>query len=301
MFRNLIIRDLKIAFFTSTNFLFTTSFFLLILILIPFIFGSEVGLLKIMFKGLIWIALVLSILLTLARIFNSDYDDGNLDIIIRSVSSLESIIHKIKPGVTEKQFASDLVIELLRNGSDSELPFSPIVASGFNAANPHHFPIDKEFEKGDLIIIDWGANYEGYFSDITRTFAIGNIDSRLQSAYSAVKNANLAARELAKSGVQAGLVDSAARNVIDEAGFGEYFTHRTGHGLGLEIHEEPYIKPDNDFVLESGMTFTIEPGIYIPNLGGIRIEDDVLVENNQPKVLSSAIKELDDIQQLMAS
>ena len=208
-------------------------------------------------------------------------------------SSLESIIHKIKPGVTEKQFASDLVIELLRNGSDSELPFSPIVASGVNAANPHHFPVDKEFEKGDLIIIDWGANYEGYFSDITRTFAIGNtVDSKLMSAYSAVKTANLAARDLAKSGVQAGLVDNAARNVIDEAGFGEYFTHRTGHGLGLEIHEEPYIKPDNDFILESGMTFTIEPGIYIPNLGGIRIEDDIYLEDDRALSLTTLTRDL---------
>ena len=207
--------------------------------------------------------------------------------------SLESILHKIKPGITEKQFASDLVIELLRNGSESELPFSPIVASGVNAANPHHFPVDKEFEKGDLIIIDWGANFEGYFSDITRTFAIGNtVDSKLMSAYSAVKNANLAARDLAKSGVQAGLVDSAARNVIDEAGFGEYFTHRTGHGLGLEIHEEPYIKPDNDFVLESGMTFTIEPGIYIPNLGGIRIEDDIYLKDDRALSLTTLTREL---------
>ena len=121
--------------------------------------------------------------------------------------SLENILGKIKPGMTEKEFASDLVIELLRNGSDSELPFSPIVASGVNAANPHHFPTDKPFEIGDLIIIDWGANYKGYFSDITRTFAIGNeIDSKLLSAYKAVKNANSSARNLAKSGVKAGLM-----------------------------------------------------------------------------------------------
>ena len=207
--------------------------------------------------------------------------------------SLETILDNIKPGLTEKEFASDLVIELLRNGSDSELPFSPIVASGINAANPHHFPTDKPFETGDLIIIDWGANYKGYFSDITRTFAIGSeIDSKLLSAYEAVKNANSSARNLAKSGVKAGLVDNAARKVIDNAGFGEYFTHRTGHGLGLEIHEEPYIKPDNDFVLESGMTFTIEPGIYIPNLGGIRIEDDVYLEDNKAVSLTNLSREL---------
>ena len=207
--------------------------------------------------------------------------------------SLESTIHKIKPGVTEKEFASELVIELLRNGSESELPFSPIVASGINAANPHHFPVDNEFEKGDLIIIDWGANYEGYFSDITRTFALGNeIDSKLQSAYDAVKNANSAARKLAKPGVQAGVVDDTAREIIDSAGFGKYFTHRTGHGLGLEIHEEPYIKPDNDFVLKEGMTFTIEPGIYIPNLGGIRIEDDIYLEQDTALSLTTLPRDL---------
>ena len=207
--------------------------------------------------------------------------------------SLESTLHRIKPGVTEKEFASELVIELLRNGSESELPFSPIVASGINAANPHHFPLDKEFEKGDLIIIDWGANYEGYFSDITRTFALGNdIDSKLLSAYDTVKNANSAARKFARPGVQAGLIDNEAREIIDSAGFGKYFTHRTGHGLGIEIHEEPYIKPDNDFVLKEGMTFTIEPGIYIPNLGGIRIEDDIYLEQDTALSLTNLPRDL---------
>ncbi len=207
--------------------------------------------------------------------------------------SLESIMDKIRPGVTEKEFASELVIQLLKNGSESELPFSPIVASGVNAANPHHFPVDKEFEKGDLIIIDWGANYEGYFSDITRTFAIGNdIDARLLKAYEAVRAASSSARKLAKSGVEAGALDKAAREVIDKAGFGEYFTHRTGHGLGLEIHEEPYIKPNNKFVLEKGMTFTIEPGIYIPNLGGIRIEDDIYLDDEEEISLTTLAREL---------
>jgi len=144
-----------------------------------------------------------------------------------------------------------------------------------------------------LIIIDWGANYNGYFSDITRTFALGSeIDSKLLSAYEAVQHANSSARNLAKSGIKAGLVDNAAREVIDKAGFGEYFTHRTGHGLGLEIHEEPYIKPDNDLVLESGMTFTIEPGIYIPNLGGIRIEDDMFLEETKTVSLTTLSREL---------
>ena len=207
--------------------------------------------------------------------------------------SIMSILDKIKPGVTEKEFASELVIQLLRNGSLSELPFSPIVASGVNAANPHHYSGDKEFKEDELIIIDWGANYKGYFSDITRTFAIGkNIDSKLLEAYDAVKLANESARNVAKVGVKAGDVDSAARKIIEDAGFGQYFTHRTGHGLGLEIHEEPYIKPDSSFILEKGMTFTIEPGIYIPDLGGIRIEDDVYLSDSDSRSLTSLPRSL---------
>jgi len=211
-------------------------------------------------------------------------------------TSLESVLGNIRPGLTEKQFAADLVIELLRNGSDSELPFSPIVASGINAANPHHFPSDKEFQDGELIIIDWGANFEGYFSDITRTFALGdNIDSELLRAYETVRQANRAARIKANIGIQAGDVDQAAREVIETSGFGKYFTHRTGHGLGLEVHEEPYIKPGNDFILEKGMTFTIEPGIYIPNLGGIRIEDDIFLEDSGATSLTTLSRELINI------
>ena len=207
--------------------------------------------------------------------------------------SIMSILDKIKPGVTEKEFASELVIQLLRNGSLSDLPFSPIVASGVNAANPHHYPGDKKFEENELIIIDWGANYKGYFSDITRTFALGStIDSNLLEAYNAVKSANESARNIAKVGVKAGDVDSAARKIIEDAGFGQYFTHRTGHGLGLEIHEEPYIKPDSSFVLQKGMTFTIEPGIYIPDLGGIRIEDDVYLSESDSQSLTSLPRSL---------
>ena len=207
--------------------------------------------------------------------------------------SLVSILDRMRAGVTEKQFAAELVIQLLRNGSDTGLPFSPIVASGVNAANPHHFPTDKEFREGELVIVDWGATHEGYFSDITRTYAIGNqIDAKLLRAYDAVRLANQAGRSKATVGVPAGDVDSATRKVIEDHGFGEFFTHRTGHGLGLEIHEEPYIKPDNDFILENGMTFTIEPGIYIPGLGGVRIEDDVCLQDSGLVSLTTLPREL---------
>ena len=211
--------------------------------------------------------------------------DSEISCMVKAVEiaekSLLSVLDMMKVGVTEKQFAANLVVQLLKNGSDTALPFSPIVASGVNAANPHHFPTDKKFKEGELVIVDWGATHEGYFSDITRTYAIGNeIDNRLLKAYNAVRLANQAGRKEAKIGVRAGDVDFATRKIIEEQGFGEFFTHRTGHGLGLEIHEEPYIKPESDFLLEKGMTFTIEPGIYIPKLGGIRIEDDVCLKSS---------------------
>ena len=207
--------------------------------------------------------------------------------------SLTSIIHKLSSGITESDFASYLVIELLKNGSESELPFSPIVASGINGANPHHFPTEKVIEKDELVIIDWGANYKGYFSDITRTFATGkNIDSKLLKAFELVRLANSAARLKSENGVSAGDVDLAARSIIDESGFGEYFIHRTGHGLGLEIHEEPNIKQNEKFILRKGNIYTIEPGIYLPDLGGIRIEDDVLIESSGSRSLTTIPRDL---------
>ena len=228
------------------------------------------------------------------RTVKSDYEIQMVEKAVEiSEKSFNLIAHKLNSGISEKEFASQLVIELLSNGSESELPFSPIVASGANAANPHHFPSDKVIEENELVIVDWGANNKGYFSDITRTFATGkNIDSRLLDAYESVRLANIAAREKSEDGVTAGEVDLAARSIIDQKGFGEYFIHRTGHGLGLEIHEEPNIKQNDDFVLKNGNLFTVEPGIYIPKLGGIRIEDDVLIESGKSRSLTTLSRDL---------
>jgi Xaa-Pro dipeptidase len=128
-----------------------------------------------------------------------------------------------------------------------------------------------------MLIIDWGANVGGYFSDLTRTFSIGRPDEEMKNIAQIVHQANSAAREIAGPGVTAQEVDRAARRVIEDAGYGEFFIHRTGHGLGLEGHEAPYIRDGNMMALEPGMTFTIEPGIYLPGRGGVRIEDDVVV------------------------
>jgi Xaa-Pro dipeptidase len=157
------------------------------------------------------------------------------------------------------------------------MPFQPIVAVGENSANPHAVPTERALQQGDLLLIDWGAGFEGYFSDITRTFTMGDVTPELLRIGDIVKKANRAGREAGKSGVTAGAVDQAARSVIAAAGYGDAFIHRTGHGLGMEAHEPPYIFAGNPVLLQVGMTFTIEPGIYLPGKGGVRIEDDVVV------------------------
>ena len=194
--------------------------------------------------------------------------------------ALEATVPKFKPGITEQELAAELVVGLLRGGSESEMPFAPIVASGPNSANPHATPSDRRLAKGDMLVIDWGASVGGYFSDLTRTFSIGEPEAEMVKIAKIVLEANESARMKAGPGVSAQDVDRAARKVIEEAGYGEYFTHRTGHGLGMEGHEEPYIREGNLAALEPGMTFTIEPGIYLPGRGGVRIEDDVVIAEN---------------------
>jgi Xaa-Pro dipeptidase len=196
--------------------------------------------------------------------------------------ALEATLPLIKVGMSERQLASELTLQLLRHGSEPEVPFSPIVASGPNSANPHVTPGDRPLSPGDLLVIDWGATVNGYVSDLTRTFAIGE----------PVANANAAAREAATPSVPASEVDRAARQLIEQAGYGKFFTHRTGHGLGLEGHEEPYIRADNDQSLEVGMTFTIEPGIYLPDRGGVRVEDDFVITSDGGESLSDLPRQL---------
>ncbi len=202
-------------------------------------------------------------------------------------ASLQATLPAIRPGVSEREVAAELTLQLLRHGSNGAFPFSPIVSGGPNSANPHAIPTDRQLQEGDLLVIDYGANVEGYFSDITRTFAIGEVDPELARIVEVVEQANAAARAAAGPGVPASAVDRAARAVIEAAGYGPYFTHRTGHGLGLEVHEEPYIRGDNPQILQPGMAFTIEPGIYLPGRGGVRIEDDVVITARGCRSLTS--------------
>lgn len=206
--------------------------------------------------------------------------------------ALLSTLPMIKPGVTELEIASELTVQLLRAGSDSELPFQPIVSSGANSADPHAVPTGRKLRTGDMLVIDWGAAHLGYVSDLTRTFAIGHADPEFQRIARIVAQANFAARKKIKPGALAGSIDMAARSVISDAGFGEYFTHRTGHGIGMQSHEPPYIFKENMLKLQPGMCFTVEPGIYLPNRGGVRIEDNVIVSASGCEILSSLSSEL---------
>jgi Xaa-Pro dipeptidase len=206
--------------------------------------------------------------------------------------ALKNTLPLIKIGMSEKSIAAELTINMLRAGSDPELPFPPIVSSGPNSANPHAEPSDRKIQAGDTVVIDWGASHKGYFSDLTRTIAIGTLDEELFTIYEAVKHANHAGRGTAKPGIPAGDVDRSGRKVIVEAGYGHQFTHRIGHGLGLEAHEEPYMFSENEMILIPGMTFTIEPGIYLPGKGGVRIEDDVVITEDGCESLSTMDRDL---------
>lgn len=206
--------------------------------------------------------------------------------------ALAASLPVIRPGVSEKEIAAELLVQLLRAGSDAELPFVPIVASGPNSALPHAGVTERALQSGDLLVLDWGAAWQGYASDLTRTFAIGAVDAELAHVYQVVQAANEAGRAAARPGAACRAIDQAARDVIARAGYGEYFTHRVGHGLGLEGHEAPSVHGANDEPLAPGMTFTVEPGIYLPGRGGVRIEDDVLVTEEGGESLSGYAREL---------
>ncbi len=206
--------------------------------------------------------------------------------------ALLATIPQVKIGMAESEIAAELTIQLLRHGAQPGLPFSPIVSGGLNAANPHATPSERKLQAGDMLVIDWGAGADDYISDLTRTFAIGRVDPEWKKIHQIVQEANAAGRAAAKPGAACAHVDQAARSVIDKAGYGQYFVTRTGHGIGMEVHEDPYIRSDNLQVLEPGMAFTVEPGIYIPDHNGVRIEDNVVITENGAECLSDLPREL---------
>jgi len=210
--------------------------------------------------------------------------------IARTEQVLHAFLPQIQPGRTERELAARLQAMLLE-ASGEDVSFPPILVAGPNTALPHGTPSDRSLQPGDMVIIDCGIYYAGYVSDITRTFAVGHVDPELRRVYAVVLEANRAGREACRPGATAQEVDRAARRVIREAGYGDFFTHRTGHGIGLEVHEPPYIVEGNALALEPGMTFTVEPGIYLPGRGGVRIEDDVVITADGAESLTSFPRE----------
>lgn len=207
-----------------------------------------------------------------------------------SSSAIANLVGVIKPGCTEKELALQLEIHARRAGADG-LSFEAIVASGANSALPHAKPTDRKIQKGDFIVIDFGVKYQGYCSDETCTFAFGALTDKQKNAYQTVKQAHDEAIAAIRANVAASEIDNCARKVLGEK-YGRYFTHGTGHGVGLEVHEEPRLATNSPDVLDAQMVVTVEPGIYIPGHWGIRIEDTVLVKKNSCEIFTKMNKEL---------
>ncbi len=207
-----------------------------------------------------------------------------------SYEALSAVRDLIKPGVKEKDIAIELDF-LMRKFGAEQVSFPTIVASGANSAQPHAQPGLRAIETGDIVIIDCGAVYCGYHSDETSTFVVGSKDREKEEAYSLVKTAHDRALEAVKAGISCADIDRIARECIEAGKLGRYFTHGTGHGVGLDIHEAPRIASNSEMALEAGMVLTIEPGVYIPDLWGVRIEDMILVKEDGSEVLTKASKD----------
>lgn len=208
-----------------------------------------------------------------------------------SEEALENILNFIEPGKTEKEIALELEYYMLSHGAQG-LSFETIAVSGKKSSMPHGVPDGKVIEAGDFVTMDFGALYEGYHSDMTRTVAVGKATDEMKEVYYTVLNAQENAIRAVKAGLSCKDADDAARSVIETAGYGNYFSHSTGHGVGVEIHEYPNLSKISDKILKSGNIVTVEPGIYIPEKFGVRIEDMVLVTENGCENLTKAPKEL---------
>ncbi|NGP43594.1 aminopeptidase P family protein [Bacillaceae bacterium SIJ1] len=206
-------------------------------------------------------------------------------------AAFEHILTVLRPGVSELEISNELEFFMRKQGADSS-SFDTIVASGKRSALPHGVASDKIIEQGDMVTLDFGAYYQGYCSDITRTIAIGEPNEKLKDIHHIVLTAQKAALSAIRPGETTASVDDVARSIIAEAGYGAAFGHSTGHGIGLEVHEGPSLSGKSQEVLAPGMVVTVEPGIYVPDLGGVRIEDDVLVTEDGGRRLTHSNKEL---------
>ena len=207
-----------------------------------------------------------------------------------SEAALAATMAWARPGMSEREIADKLSAEMLSRGAQG-LAFL-LVLTGEKTGLPHGNTGERVWGEDEFLLIDFGARYNDYPADITRTFCVGNPTPQMRAMYEAVYAANQAARDFARPGVSCEAVDRAARDVIEAAGFGDYFIHRLGHGLGLSVHELPNMVAGNTQLLEPGMVFTIEPGVYVPGVGGVRIEDNVVVTEDGINCLTSYPREL---------
>ena len=205
--------------------------------------------------------------------------------------AFDDILKEIRPGVTEKEIAARLQYLMLHYGA-SDMSFDPIVVSGPNGSLPHGVPSEKTIQPGELVPMDFGCIYGGYCSDMTRTVAVGEVSEEQKQVYETVLSAQKAAISAAKAGMTGAELDGVARKVIEEAGYGAYFTHSFGHGVGVEIHESPNASPANGQPLPAGAVISAEPGIYIPGKLGVRIEDVIRLTEEGCENLTKAPKEL---------
>lgn len=219
--------------------------------------------------------------------------EKNREVAALASQALQNVLDagQLAIGRTERQVAADLEYQMRILGAES-VSFDTIVAAGVNSALPHHRSDDKVIEKGDLVTIDFGAHLRGFNSDCTRTYVMGEVTPFAQEIYEVVLAAQLAGVAAATPGTELIAVDRACRDIITAAGFGEYFVHSTGHGIGLDVHEAPYAATTGKGVLRAGMTLTIEPGIYVPGKGGCRIEDTLFITNGRPEIITTLPKEL---------
>jgi Xaa-Pro aminopeptidase len=208
-----------------------------------------------------------------------------------SSNSFLDVLDEIRPGVREEAIALSLEYKIKKNGAETT-PFPLIVTSGKRGALPHGLATDKKVRKGEFVTVDFGAVYKGYCSDETCTVVIGKPAKKQKMVYQAVKEAHDKAMNAVRPGMKAHAIDVVARDVLEQAGLGHYFGHGTGHGVGLAVHEEPRIAPHQEAIIEKDMVFTIEPGVYIPGWGGVRIEDTVRVTRGGCEPVSSVSKEL---------
>lgn len=200
---------------------------------------------------------------------------------------LPSILDKLKEGITESQVAAEMAYEMMKGGA-SDISFSTIVAFGSNSSMPHYSPHDVKLKKGDFVLMDYGALYKRYCSDISRTVVFGRASQEQKDMYEVVRQAQSESMKSIRDGANGKDIDAIATEIIDATKYKGRFIHSLGHGLGLEVHDHPALSRSLDFVLKKNMVVTVEPGIYIPNVGGVRIEDDVIVKENGCEKITSA-------------